>query len=156
MHNGIDIGFAWGAQVPAICAGWITSSTDSSGQNPMSAGPKSVIQHCGDWLVLYGHMSATYTGFKNAGEIVGLSGGPWGAGGGNYHLHLEIRTKQASTTYSNRAVNPAPLFDDANGLVDPGKMKCGDAFSQPDVPYGSATKCSQGTGPWCGCAGYCN
>jgi len=146
MHNGLDYGYAWGNDVPAICSGWITSSTDNGGGNPMAAGPKSVVQHCGDWLVLYGHMSATYTGFKNAGEIVGKSGDPSGCNCGNNHLHLEVRQKQGSTTYSNRAVNPVPLFTDKSGTTN-GDIICGDANNQPDIVYGSANRCQI----WCGC-----
>jgi murein DD-endopeptidase MepM/ murein hydrolase activator NlpD len=148
MHMGLDFGYTFGNDVPAVCAGWITSSTDNGGGNPMAAGPKSVVQHCGDWLVLYGHMSATYSGFKNAGEIVGKSGDPSGsAGGGNNHLHLEVRQKQGSTTYSNRAVNPVPLFTNKNGVQANDKIVCGDPGNQPDVTYGSINKCTI----WCGC-----
>jgi hypothetical protein len=148
MHNGLDFGFVFGSDVPAACAGWITSSTDAGGSNPMAAGPKSVVQHCGDYLVLYGHMSTTYSGFKASGESVGKSGNPGGyKGAGNDHLHFEVRFKTgASTTYSPRCVNPTPLFADKTNLIS-NKVICGDALTQPDITFGSANKCTQ----WCGC-----
>jgi murein DD-endopeptidase MepM/ murein hydrolase activator NlpD len=149
MHMGLDFGYPWATDVPAVCSGWITSSTDNGGANPMSAGPKSVVQHCGDWLVLYGHMSSTNSGFKNAGEIVGKSGDPSGCNCGNNHLHLEVRQFQGSTTYSNRAVNPVPLFVNKNGITS-NAIVCGDSLNQPDVTYGSTNKCTI----WCGCPGY--
>jgi murein DD-endopeptidase MepM/ murein hydrolase activator NlpD len=156
MHNGIDIGIGWGTNVKAVCSGPVTSSTDLGGGNPMSAGPKSVVQHCDNWLVLYGHMSRTGpTGYKNAGDIVGQSGNPGGCSGcGNDHLHLEVRLKNSgSTTYSNTAVNPLPLFrGDLRGNMDGGRdIVCGNAMNQPDVVYGNAAQCKQ----WCGCPGKC-
>jgi murein DD-endopeptidase MepM/ murein hydrolase activator NlpD len=154
MHNGIDVGIRWGTNVKAVCSGQITASTDNGGGNPMSAGPKSVVQHCGNWLVLYGHMSKTYTGFKNAGEIVGQSGNPGGCGScGNDHLHLEVRLKNSgSTTYSNNAVNPLPLFQPGlRGRMDSNANVCGTSMLQPDVIYGNAAQCKQ----WCGCPGKC-
>jgi murein DD-endopeptidase MepM/ murein hydrolase activator NlpD len=154
MHNGIDVGVRWGTPVKAACSGQITSGTDQGGGNPMAAGPKSVVLHCGDWLVLYGHMSATQTGYRNAGDVVGLSGNPGGCGScGNDHLHFEVRKKNSgSTTYSNNAVNPLPLFrGDLQGAMTGDSLVCQNAMTQPDVIYGQASKCKQ----WCGCSGYC-
>jgi murein DD-endopeptidase MepM/ murein hydrolase activator NlpD len=155
MHNGIDVGTPFGTSIKAICSGAITASTDSGNGNPMSAGPKSVVQLCGNWLVLYGHMSRTNSpGWKNAGEEVGLSGNPGGYNGaGNDHLHLEVRVKNSgSTTYSNNAVDPTRLFGGlAGAMSNNGKIVCGSPGSQPDVIYGTASSCKQ----WCGCPGYC-
>jgi murein DD-endopeptidase MepM/ murein hydrolase activator NlpD len=151
MHNGIDIGVNWGTPVRAICSGWITSSGN---KNPMGAGPNSVVQQCGDWLVLYGHLSATESGFKNAGDKIGASGNPGGCSTcKNDHLHLEVRRKNsASTTYSSNAVNPVPLFsENLRSKLSIGDLVCKDAMNQPDIIYGQASKCKQ----WCDCPNKC-
>jgi hypothetical protein len=149
MHNGIDLGMPWGSTVRAVCSGDITASTDHGGGNPMSTGPKSVVQRCGNYLVLYGHMSSTEAGYKNAGDSVGRSGNPGGCSTcGNDHLHLEIRKFQGSNTYSSNAVNPRPLFSSSiqNRLVGGYAFACGDMNNQPEIWYGTTTQCQHWTG----------
>lgn len=104
LHFGLDFAAPCGTEVLAIGDG-VISEIDTHGSGPHSL----IIDHEGGYSSLYGHLlerPAWTPGERVArGQVVALSGDPFGTCRSAPHLHLEIRSN-----FHDRAYNPAPLI----------------------------------------------
>jgi murein DD-endopeptidase MepM/ murein hydrolase activator NlpD len=121
MHSGVDWSVAFGTKVHSLCSGTVVHAGMNS---PFGAGPRryvaqvlvwgdltarasSVIVRCGDWYVMYGHLSGELV-FKGQeieeNHIVGDSGLS-----GSSHMHLEVRYVLIVPDYG--PVNLTPFTD---------------------------------------------
>jgi len=154
MHNGIDFAMNLHTPLKAVCDGLVVWAGEPS---PFAAGPKSVILRCGNWYILYGHVSSVsvYKGQSvSTGTQVGTSGFPDGP-----HLHFEIRPVpnnlinnwDANSHPSNPGycVNPKPFFStslagyfNSQYTANGGKSSycTGDWDNQPNIYFGAAVK----------------
>jgi murein DD-endopeptidase MepM/ murein hydrolase activator NlpD len=151
MHSGVDWSVAYGTRVYSLCEGIVVHAGMNS---PFGAGPRSVIVRCGDWYVLYGHLSGevVFRGQEiKENHVVGESGLS-----GSSHMHLEVRpvpdNLKSNWDYNahpfspGKAVNPMRFFKDSviadhfnarlQALGGSKHFCTGSMVSQPDIVFG--------------------
>ncbi|MFQ5611300.1 MAG: M23 family metallopeptidase [Anaerolineae bacterium] len=105
LHFGLDFAAPCGTEIVAIGDG-IISEIDAHGSGPHSL----IIDHDNGYSSLYGHLLErppwTPGQRVSQGEVVALSGDPFGTCRSAPHLHLEIRSN-----FHDRTYNPVPLID---------------------------------------------